>query len=83
MQHPCVSTSQGMCVYRNTEALPFDQFCGIKTIIINQNDCVFVALIIHHAFLMRHILCGIFRFVLTIINLKTLEIFRRELMVFP
>jgi len=49
---------------------------------ITQIDCVIVALGVHHALLMRHIFCAIFRFVLTIINLKTLEAFRWEVLDF-
>jgi hypothetical protein len=47
----------------------------VHQINVTQSDCVFVALGIHHALLMRHIFCGTFRLVLTVTDLKTLEVF--------
>ena len=49
-------TRQAMYVERNNEARSRNQCCSEKAIIITYSECVSVALGIHHAMLMHHVI---------------------------
>ena len=51
----CVVTRQAGDVYRNTEARSCNHCCSGKAVSVTYSECAFVALIIHHAKRMRHI----------------------------
>jgi len=55
-KHVALNKRQAMYVYRNIEALSCNHCCRGKAISIKYSECMFLALLIHHAMRMRRII---------------------------